>query len=336
MITRKACLILTILSLLAGNALAESIEDLPGVAAHVARAQEIAGDEFGFIASGLLCGPAEETIARAIRTVPGFLVPDAPGIEPMAFFDNLYYVGMYAWGTFVLDTGEGLILIDSLTNEREVEEILLPGMAELGLDPDDLTHVIVTHAHVDHYGGAAYIKETFDIPIIMSELDWQDLAHDISYPYFVRAGYPEVVQPVRDERDHVVEDGEVLEQGNSRVTFYVTPGHTQGALSLFIEVQDGGETRTVALWGGSALRTEVKELSQMHNSLHRFWEIGRELNAEAVISTHAWLVGNFKQHARGRVDGKNTIVIGAGGFDRIMGIYDECMHAQFARNRAAD
>lgn len=321
---------------LPGLAMAEegdpaALEAPPAVAFHVQQARDIAGDDFRFLSDGLLCRPAANTIPEAIRTVPGFLVPDAPAIEPFAAFDNLYYIGMYAWGTFVLDTGAGLILFDSLTNERQVNEILLPGMAEMGLDPNDLKYLVITHAHVDHYGGAQYLKEEYGVPIMMSVADWDALADDISYPWFVRTGYPPVVQP---ERDVEVEDGDVLSLGKASVTFVLTPGHTPGTLSPIIEVQDQGQTRTVAMWGGQALHQDLATLNQMHNSLHKFWTLGRERGVEGLISTHAWFVGNFEQHARGRVDGKSPLLIGQDGFERMMGIYDACIHAQFARSHA--
>lgn len=333
--TGHAALLLA-LPLFPGLAMAEdgdaaSLEALPAVAFHVQQARDIAGSDFRFLSDGLLCGPAEQTIPKAIMTVPGFLDPDAPGIEPFAAFDNLYYIGMYAWGTFVLDTGEGLILFDSLTNEREVEEILLPGMTEMGLDPNDLKYLVVTHAHVDHYGGAHYLKQQYGVPVMMSAADWDALAHDISYPWFVRSGYPPVVQP---QRDVTVEDGDILSLGNASVTFVLTPGHTPGTLSPIIEVQDRGQTRTVAMWGGQALHADIATLHQMHNSLHKFWSLGRERGVEGLISTHAWFVGNFEQHARGRVDGRNPLLIGQDGFERMMSIYDACIDAQFARSHA--
>ena len=324
------------LTLLVGAATASeddsaSLETLPSVAAHVQRAQVIGGEDWEFLSGGFLCKPAEHTIPMAIRTIPGFLDPDAPAIEPFSAYDNLHYVGMYAWGTFILDTGEGLILFDSLTNERQVKEILLPGMAELGLDPHDLKHLVVTHAHVDHYGGAQFLKDTYGVPILMSELDWDGLSNDISMPYFVEAGYGEIVQP---ERDQVVQDGEVLSLGNASVTFVLTPGHTPGTLSTIIEVMDQGEPRTVAMWGGQALREELDLLNDMHDSLHKFWQLGNERGVEGLISTHAWVVGNFRMLERGRDDGKNPLLIGQEGFNRVMGIYDECMKAQFARTLA--
>ncbi len=225
----------------------------------------------------------------------------------------------------------GLILFDALTNERQVKEILLPGMAELGLDPNDLKYLVVTHGHVDHYGGAPYLKQEYGVPILMSEADWNYLPDDISMPYFVRANYPPVIQP---ERDRVVQDGEVLILGDASVTFLVTPGHTPGTLSAILTVKDRGEPRTVAMWGGQALPGAIGELSQMHGSLHRFWNLGREQGVEGLISTHPWVVGNFELHARGSEDGGNPLLIGQYGFDRVMGIYDECIKAQFARSLA--
>ncbi len=303
--------------------------ELPAVTAHVQRAQEIAGSDWRFLSDGFLCGPAENTIPLAIRTIPGFLDPDAPGIEPFAAFDNLYYIGMYAWGTFILDTGDGLILFDALTNERQVKEILLPGMAELGLDPNDIEHLVVTHGHVDHYGGAPWLKQQFGMQILMSEADWDYLPNDISMPYFVRANYPPVVQP---ERDRAVADGDVLTLGDASVTFVVTPGHTPGTLSTILTVKDRGEPRTVAMWGGQALPGDIDSLNQMHGSLHRFWNLGKERGVEGLISTHPWVVGVFELHARGSEDGSNPLLIGQDGFNRVMGIYDECIKAQFARS----
>ena len=330
----RRCSMVLVLVVMPGAALSQASaptaqEESPAVASHVQRAQEIAGSEWRFLSDGFLCGRAENTIPLAIRTIPGFLVPDAPAIEPFAAFDNLYYIGMYAWGTFTLDTGEGLILFDALTNERQVKEILLPGMAELGLDPEDLKYLVVTHGHVDHYGGAPYLKQEYGVPILMSEADWEYLPHEISLPYFVRANYPPVVQP---ERDQVVQDGEVLKLGNASVTFVITPGHTPGTLSTILTVKDQGEPRTVAMWGGQALPGDVRQLNQMHGSLHRFWSLGRERGVEGLISTHPWVVGNFELHARGTDDGSNPLLIGQDGFERVMGIYDECIKAQFARS----
>ncbi len=305
--------------------------NVPAVTGHVAKAKAIAGNDLDFLANGFLCRPAENAVPDAIRNVPGFLDPNAPGVEPFAGFDNLYYVGLHAIGTWILDTGEGLIVFDALNNEGEAKSILLPGMAELGLDPEDMKYVVITHGHFDHYGGSVFLKGQYGVPIAMSGPDWDYLPRDIALPYAMRAGYPPVDQP---ERDMVIEDGQVIEMGNASVRFIVTPGHTPGTLSSIITIRDEGVERKVAMWGGQALPPEPQGLNQMHNSLHKFWKIGLEEGVEGLISTHAWVVGNFEMRKRGRAVGENPLMIGRDGFDRAMQIYDECIHAQFARMHA--
>lgn len=330
----KPWVVLLLVFTVSWSAAARSVGDVessPAVAAHVKKANRIAGEDFKFLSDGILCAPAELAIPIAIKTVPGFLDPKAPPIEPFAAFDNLYYIGFHAWGTWLLDTGDGLILFDALNNEGDVKNILLPGMARFGFKPEDLKYLIVTHGHFDHYGGARYLQKQYGVRVMMSEADWDYLPDDIAWPFAVKSGYPAMTPP---DRDWVVEDGDVLSLGNASVTFAITPGHTPGTLSTFITVKDRGETKAVSMWGGQALHPSIKELVQMHNSLHKFWSLGIEHGVQGLISTHAWFVGNFAQHARGRINGKNPLLIGAEGFDRAMQIYDECISAQFARSNA--
>ena len=328
--------ILLTLALLSG--LAKAAENPPAKAkeplaaiAHVQRAKEIAGSDLKFLTDGFLCNPAEQTIPWAIKNVSGFLDPKAIAVKPFAAFDNLYYVGFHAIGAWILDTGEGLILFDALNSEQDAKFVLTPGMQQLGLDPAEIKYLVITHAHFDHYGGADYLREKYGVRVMMSAPDWENLPNDIALPYAIRAGYPTITQP---EKDFVVVDGYTLTLGDSSVTFVLTPGHTPGTLSTFLTVKDQGKTRIISMWGGQALHTNIKELVQMHDSLHKFWSLGQELGVEGVISTHAWVAGTFRFHARGRSDGRNPLLIGKEGYDRFMGIFDECISAQFARSNS--
>jgi len=300
-------------------------------AAHVQRAIGLAGSDLNFLTDGFLCNPAENTIPWAIKNVPGFLDPNAPAVEPFAAFDNLYYVGLYAIGAWILDTGDGLILFDALNSEEDARGILVPSMEKLGLDPNHLKYLVISHAHFDHYGGADYLRKKYGVRVMMSEADWDNLPNDIALPYAIKAGYPAITQP---QRDLVVEDGYTLTLGDSKVMFVLTPGHTPGTLSTIITIKDRGQARTISMWGGQALHPSIKELVEMHDSLHKFWELGKEHGVEGVISTHAWVTGTFRLHAKGRVNNLNPLIIGNEGYDRFMGIFDECIKAQFARSNS--
>ena len=75
-------------------------------------------------------------------------------MAPAKVFDNLYLLGMKTATAWALTTSEGIILFDAMFHYN-VEETVVGSMRQLGLDPADIKYVIITHAHADHFGGAA-------------------------------------------------------------------------------------------------------------------------------------------------------------------------------------
>src|SRR3954469_14383189 len=69
---------------------------------------------------------------------------------PSQLFDNVYYVGKTDVGAWVLKTSGGLVLFDTLNNPDEAANIVVAGMRKLGLDPDQIKLVVLTHSHNDH------------------------------------------------------------------------------------------------------------------------------------------------------------------------------------------
>lgn len=69
------------------------------------------------------------------------------------------------------------ILIDSGSGADTSHDDLLNGLKQAGLQPADLTHILLTHAHIDHYGGLARLKPLTNAKIGCHELDLQTVAH---------------------------------------------------------------------------------------------------------------------------------------------------------------
>jgi glyoxylase-like metal-dependent hydrolase (beta-lactamase superfamily II) len=63
------------------------------------------------------------------------------------------FEGIYT-SVFLVEEGERRILVDCATTARDVEEVILPALAELGLAPTDINTLVLTHRHGDHAGGA--------------------------------------------------------------------------------------------------------------------------------------------------------------------------------------
>ncbi len=139
---------------------------------------------------------------------------------PAKLFDNLYYVGRTDVGAWVIETSDGLALIDTLYTPEDAENIIVPGMRQLGLDPDELKLVFATHFHGDHAGGVPYFQQR-GVKVMLSEADWAPLG-----------GAPNA--------ESIAHDGEVIMLGDTPITIVLTPGHTPGAISLIFPVMENG------------------------------------------------------------------------------------------------
>ena len=69
------------------------------------------------------------------------------------------------------------ILVDSGSGIDSSHSDLMRGLEQAGLQPSDLTHILLTHAHIDHYGGLSQLKPITDARIGCHELDVQTVAH---------------------------------------------------------------------------------------------------------------------------------------------------------------
>src|SRR5580698_2507943 len=207
---------------------------------HLIAARTAAGFDFTGTLARLCVAPV---------AVPSTLRDVAPGpaparetwfIEPAKVFDNLYFVGSKIHSSWALTTSEGIILLDTLFTYNSEEEIV-GGLKKLGLDPATVKYVIITHAHVDHVGGAKLMQDRYASHIVMGGPDWDSIERSVN-------GYP----GGKPKRDIVADDGQKITLGDTAVTLIATPGHTPGTLSMIFTVKDNGRPLTVAYSGGTA------------------------------------------------------------------------------------
>jgi glyoxylase-like metal-dependent hydrolase (beta-lactamase superfamily II) len=90
---------------------------------------------------------------------------------PLEVFPNFWaYV-------YVVQIDEYCALIDTGSGTDTSHENLLSGLQQAGIGPSDLTHIILTHAHIDHYGGLTKLRPLTNAEIGCHELDLQTVAH---------------------------------------------------------------------------------------------------------------------------------------------------------------
>ncbi|APE05414.1 hypothetical protein BM528_06175 [Alteromonas sp. RW2A1] len=99
---------------------------------------------------------SRETVKARLNKLPSSLINsdlfNTSVIEPTQLFNNLYFVGYVSVGTFVIDTSQGIVLIDTMWTPHDAENVIVPGIKKLGLTPEEIKYVIITHGHSDHYG----------------------------------------------------------------------------------------------------------------------------------------------------------------------------------------
>ena len=97
-------------------------------------------------------------------------------IKPEKIFGNLYFIGIRAVCTHLIDTGEGLIIIDP--GYRESLHIIIHNIWELGFNPMLIKYIVASHAHFDHMDSVNDLAEmtgakTFigkdDLPLLTGE-----------------------------------------------------------------------------------------------------------------------------------------------------------------------
>lgn len=90
---------------------------------------------------------------------------------PLEVFPNFWaYV-------YVVQKNEYRVLIDSGSGTDASHENLLSGLEQIGIRPSDLTHILLTHAHIDHFGGLSKLRPITSAKIGVHELDVQTIAH---------------------------------------------------------------------------------------------------------------------------------------------------------------
>lgn len=82
----------------------------------------------------------------------------------------------WAYAYIIQNAGDNY-LIDTGSGTDTSHENLLNGIQQAGLQPSDLTRILLTHAHIDHFGGLSKLKSLTNAKIGCHELDVQTIAH---------------------------------------------------------------------------------------------------------------------------------------------------------------
>lgn len=111
--------------------------------------------------------------------------------------------------------------------------------------------IIITHAHIDHVGGAMKLREAIGAPILVNESDYALLKM-----LDVQAAWLGMQDPGKVEVAASLGEADKVQAGSLTASVLHTPGHTEGSLCLYFPAEKtliAGDT----LFSGSIGRTDL-------------------------------------------------------------------------------
>lgn len=169
---------------------------------------------------------------------------------------DVYYVDTGLYGipefnsVYILDTDRPALVETGIGTETD---LVLDALAELGIEPADLSYILLTHVHLDHAGGAGSLAAVCpEATVCVHEVG----ARHIVDPDRLWQGTKAVVgdqiqyyaepEPVPAERVVELEDGDTIDLGDHALEVHHAPGHAFHQAVFYDPVNDGVFTADAA------------------------------------------------------------------------------------------
>jgi metallo-beta-lactamase class B len=217
-------------------------------------------------------------------------------VKPYRIIGAIWYVGASGVTSFLITTPEGHILLDSGFPETVPQ--IRQNVAQLGFKLTDIKILINSHAHFDHAGGLAELKELTGAKLMATEADAALMARGgkDDFQWGDRFAY----KPVKADR--VLRDGDRVELGEVALTARLTPGHTKGSTTWTMKVNEEGKQYDVVFstsvsTPGYTLVNNAK-YPQIADDYRRTFQILKSLPCDVFFGPHAEFFSMKEKMAR--------------------------------------
>lgn len=215
---------------------------------------------------------------------------------PFKLIANIYWVGSYDLSTYLITTPAGNILIN--TGVGDTAQRIKASVEQLGFKLADTKILTATHGHYDHVAGLAALKRMTGARVLVSEPD-KVLLESGGKADFRFGNTPDAqFEPV--QVDGTFKDGETISLGGTTLVAHRHAGHTQGATSFTLNVQEGGKTYRVIIANMGSINPGVT-VSGMANYPAITQDYARTFLSQKDMKIDVWLASHasqFKLHEK--------------------------------------
>ena len=209
--------------------------------------------------------------------------------QPFRIAGNLYYVGTYDLGCYLITTPKGNILINTGLAASYTQ--IKSNIETLGFKFTDTKILLTTQAHYDHTGAMAAIKKETGAQLMVDEKDADVLATGGSTDYEL-GKYGTSFQPVKPDR--LLNNNDTISLGDMQLVLLHHPGHTKGSCSFLFTVKDEQRSWKVLIANMPTIVTD-----KAFTGISAYPEIAGDyaytLKAMKNISFDLWLASHASQ-----------------------------------------
>ncbi|HST29220.1 MAG TPA: subclass B3 metallo-beta-lactamase [Chthoniobacterales bacterium] len=215
-------------------------------------------------------------------------------VAPFRIIGNLYYVGANEVCSFLITTPQGHIILDG--GFAETAPQIERNLAELGFKIEDVKILLNSHAHLDHAGGLAELKQKSGAKFIASAGDAERLRNGGHGDF--RFGDRLLFPPVTV--DQTIGDGESIQVGGQKLTAWLTPGHTKGNTTWTTKISDDAKSYDVVFAGSPTTLdyrlVEKESYPGITTDFEKTFAVLKKLPCDIFLSDH----GSFFNFERKR------------------------------------
>jgi metallo-beta-lactamase class B len=169
-------------------------------------------------------------------------------VVPFRIIGNIYYVGASDVTSYLIVTPAGDILLDG--GFAETAPQIEANIHKLGFKLHDVKFLLNSHAHYDHCGGLAELKQRTGAKLVAMTGDAPVLASGGRKDFYF-GGSKQLFPPVQPDR--VIRDGDTVELGDVTITAHLTAGHTRGDTTWTMTTEDADKTYHVVFVGSMSV-----------------------------------------------------------------------------------
>ena len=252
--------------------------------------------------------------------------------EPFKMIGNVYYVGTDGLASYLITSPQGHILVDTVMPESTAQ--IKASIEKLGFKIGDIKYLLNTHAHIDHTGGLAEMKQASGAQLVAGEAD-RPLLEGGYYPGAqeeTALAFP----PVKVDR--TVHEGDTVTSGDVTLTAHETPGHSPGCTSWTFTVKDGDASRSVLIFCSAtvALNRLVPNPTYLGivDDYRKTFARAKEMKPDVLLAPHPEMYNMPEKRAK-IADGAPNPFVSPGEFNAYAAKLEKAFEDSLAKQTAA-